>query len=69
VKKKISEFIYTIGILLILFSVVISIGVGLYNWGPGDMEFADAAWLGFILYVKLILLGLTCIVLGYFIER
>lgn len=56
--KTLFTIIAVISLACLAFSIPISIGYGLYLWGPGAVELSMAAWSAFKLWLFLVIVGL-----------
>lgn len=54
----ISGILAVVGISMVALSTIVAIGNGLYVWANG-LEFAQAAWNGFVIWIKMLGSGLA----------
>ena len=66
-RQKLAEILIVFATALLGLATISSIGIALYSWGPLDLNFADAAWIGFALFIKMIVVGIACSVLAIII--
>jgi len=61
--EKIGAFLFIAGAIVMALAFATGIGVGLYFWAH-TMAFPQAAWAGFLIWLKMILGGLVLLVTG-----
>ena len=62
--ETIGAFIFIAGAILMGLAFITSIGVGLYFWAH-TMAFPQAAWAGFLIWLKMIIGGLVLLSGGF----
>lgn len=64
--STLGKILAIIGIIIMAFSTIGSIGYGLYLWGSVGLALSSAAWAAFVVWMKMIMTGLTLAVVGFF---
>ena len=62
---SLGSVLFGIGIACLGLATISGIGYGLYNWGSEDLELGKSAWLGFVLFMKMIGGGIASLTVGY----
>lgn len=62
----IGKILAILGIIILAFSTISSIGYGLYLWGSVGLTFAASAWAAFVIWMKLAMTGLVLTFVGIF---
>lgn len=57
-------FFFILGWILIGLSTIAGIGYGLYQWGGEGLPLSVSAWMGFKVWVVMVIGGLVSMVLG-----
>ena len=64
-RNKIFGTIGVIGLILIALSTLSSFGYLLYSWGSVGLAFSTSAWLAFVLWLELLIIGFLAVFIGY----
>lgn len=62
--EKIGYVVLIVGYFIAGLSTISAVGYGLYNWGSVGLELGPSAWLGFVLFLKMLGLGVATAILG-----
>ncbi len=62
--SKVLSVLPVLGLIILAFGNIISIGYGLYLWGVTEITFSLAVWLGFKLWITMIVSGIVLFILG-----
>jgi len=68
-KDKIAMAVMVLGYVMLALATISGIGYGLYNWGSVGLELGASAWLGFVLFGKMLGGGLVLLITGIFLSQ
>ena len=64
-KDALMSVLIVIGFLVLALSTTISIGYLLYNWGALSLALGYSAWVAFLLWLKMLVVGGSMVLVGF----